>query len=120
MHPKGASRNNEDHATFSNAGPYLNSPETTRRPKVIPNIYKLKSNSSRDGPKFNKETPKNGEANSTAGTIPIKVLIKAVAVRAVIISPTLRGAINRFVKFLLQISSRKSILKLMLDLNKKS
>ena len=38
----------------------------------------------------------------------------------IIISFSLRGAINKFVKFLLQISSKNSILKLILDLNKKS
>ncbi len=120
MHPSGAKRNSEDHATFSKAGPYLSNPETTNKPSVIPKIYKLNKSSISDGPKSNKETPKKGEVRSTAGTIPIRVLIKAVAVRAVIISLTLRGAINRLVKFLLQISSRNNILKLMLDLNKKS
>ena len=38
------------------------------------------------------ETPKNGVARSMAGTIPINVLIKAVAVRAVIISLIFSGA----------------------------
>ena len=42
MHPSGASRNNDDHAIFSNAGPYLSKPEATNKPSVIPNIYKLK------------------------------------------------------------------------------
>ena len=91
-----------------------------RNPNVIPKIYKLSKRSNKAGPKSNKDTPKNGEARSIAGTIPIKVLIKAVAVSAATISLTLSGAINRFVKFLLQISSRNSILKLILDLNKKS
>ena len=36
----------------------------------------------------------------------------------VIISFNFKGAINKFVKFLLQISSKKSILKLILDLNR--
>ena len=54
------------------------------------------------------------------GIIPINVLNKAVVVNAVMISLTFNGAIKRLVKFLLQISSRNSILKLMLDLNKKS
>ncbi len=120
MQPSGAKRNNEDQATFSKAGPYLSKPETTRSPKVIPKAYKLNKSSNNEGPKVNKETPKKGEASNTAGTIPIKVLIRAVNVRAVIISLTLSGAINKFVKFLLQISSRNNILKLMLDLNKKS
>ena len=120
MHPSGAKRNSEDQATFSKAGPYLSRPETTSKPSVIPNAYKLNKSRNNEGPKFNKETPKKGEANSIAGTIPINVLIKAVAVSAVMISLTLSGAINKFVKFLLQISSRNNILKLMLDLNKKS
>ena len=54
------------------------------------------------------------------GIIPINVLIKAVVVRAVIISFNFNGAIKRFVKFLLQISSKNNILKPMLVLNKKS
>ena len=120
MHPRGAKRKSDDHATFSNAGPYLRRPETTKRPSVIPNAYKLNKRSINAGPKSNKETPKKGLAKSIAGTIPIRVRIKAVAVRAVTISLTLSGAINRLVKFLLQISSRNNILKLMLDLNKKS
>ena len=120
MHPSGAKRNKEDQATFSKAGPYLSRPETTIKPRVIPNTYKLIKSRNSAGPKFNKETPKNGDARSTAGTIPINVLIKAVAVSAVMISLILSGAINKFVKFLLQISSRNNILKLMLDRNKKS
>tara|TARA_X000001036_G_scaffold276507_1_gene256788 strand:- start:199 stop:597 length:399 start_codon:yes stop_codon:yes gene_type:complete len=120
MQPSGAKRNSEDHATFSKAGPYLRSPDTTSNPNVIPKAYRLNKSNINAGPKFNKETPKNGDASSTAGTIPIKVLIKAVAVSPVIISLTLSGAINKFVKFLLQISSRNNILKLMLERNKKS
>ena len=54
------------------------------------------------------------------GIIPINVLSKAVDVSAAIISLTFIGATNKLVKFLLQISSRNSMLKLMLDLNKKS
>ena len=105
---------------FSNAGPNLRSPEVTQRPKVIPKRYKLKNSKINDGPKFNIDTPKKGVARNIAGTIPIKVLNKAVIVSAVIISLIFKGAINKLVKFLLQISSRKSILKLMLDRNKKS
>ena len=120
MHPSGARRKSEDQATFSKAGPYLRRPETTRSPSVIPKVYKLNKSSIKAGPKLNSEIPKKGEARSIAGIIPINVLIKAVAVRAVIISLTFKGAINKFVKFLLQISSRKSILKLMLDLKRKS
>ena len=120
MHPSGAKRKSEDHATFSKAGPNLRRPDTTSKPKVIPKIYKLNKSSINEGPKVNKETPKNGVASSTAGTTPIKVLISAVAVSDVIISLTVKGDINRFVKFLLQISSRNSILKLILERNKKS
>ena len=120
MHPSGAKRKSEDHATLSNAGPYLNRPETTSRPRAIPKRYRLNKSNISVGPKLNIETLKKGEARSIAGTIPINVLTKAVAVNAVIISLTFKGAINKFVKFLLQISSRNSILKLILDRNKKS
>ena len=71
-------------------------------------------------PRFIIETPNKGLINKTAGTIPIKVLRRAVNVSAVIISLNFKGATNKFVKFLLQISSRNNMLKLMLDLNKKS
>ena len=120
MHPSGARRNNEDHATFSKAGPYLRSPEITSRPSVIPKAYRLNKSSTKGSPKLNIDTPKKGLARSIAGTIPIKVLINAVTVSEVIISLTFKGAINRFVKFLLQISSRNNMLKLILDRNKKS
>ena len=120
MHPSGARRKSDDQATFSKAGPNLSKPETTSSPNDIPKAYKLNKRSINAGPKFNRDTPKKGDASITAGTIPIKVLIKAVAVSAVIISLTFRGAINKLVKFLLQISSRNSMLKLMLDRNKKS
>ena len=96
------------------------SPEVTNRPSVIPKRYKLKKSKINEGPKLNIETPKKGVARSIAGTIHIKVLIKAVAVRAVIISLTFKGATNKLVKFLLQISSRNNILKLILDRNRKS
>ena len=89
---------------FSNAGPYLKSPDVTNKPNVIPKRYKLKKSKINDGPKLNNETPKKGVARNIAGTIPIKVLTKAVTVRAVIISLTFKGATNKFVKFLLQIS----------------
>ena len=105
---------------FSKAGPYLMSPEVTNKPSVIPKRYKLKKSKIKDGPNLNIETPKKGVARNIAGTIPIKVLIKAVAVRAVIISLTFKGATNKLVKFLLQISSRNNILKLILDRNRKS
>ena len=69
---------------------------------------------------MNIETPKRGIAKIEAGINPIKVLITAVKVKDVIISLIFIGAINKFVKFLLQISSKNIILKLMLTLNKKS
>ena len=47
-------------------------------------------------------------------------LIKAVKIKDAIISLSFDGAINRLVKFLLQISSKKSILKLLLDLKRMS
>ena len=118
MHPRGASKNNDDQAIFSKEGPYLISPELTNRPKVIPKMYKLRNKISRGKPKFKIETPNNGEVKIIAGTNPINVLIKAVKINDVIISFNLRGAINKFVKFLLQISSKKSILKLILDLKR--
>ena len=62
----------------------------------------------------------SNELRIIAGIIPINVLNKAVDVSAVTISLTFSGATNRLVKFLLQISSRNNILKLMLDRNKKS
>ena len=71
-------------------------------------------------PSLRTETPNKGIAISTAGTKPIKVLKIAVKVKAVIISLILIGAINKLVKFLLHISSRNIILKLILALNRKS
>ena len=118
MHPKGASKNKEDQAIFSKEGPNLISPELTNKPNVIPKIYKLKNNISSGKPNFKIETPNNGDVKIIAGTKPIKVLTRAVKSRDIIISFNLRGAINRFVKFLLQISSKKSMLKLMLDLKR--
>ena len=118
MHPKGANKNKDDQAIFSKDGPNLISPALTNKPKVIPKIYKLKNNKSKGKPNLRIETPNNGEVKITAGTNPIKVLIKAVNINAVIISLSFRGAINKLVKFLLQISSKKSILKLILDLKR--
>ena len=45
-------------------------------------------------------------------------ILKAVKINEIMISLSLRGAINKFVKFLLQISSKKSMLKLILDLKR--
>ena len=120
MHPKGANKNREDQAIFSNEGPNLIRPALTNKPRVIPNIYKLKNNRSKGKPNFRIETPKSGDVKIIAGTNPIKVLINAVKINDTIISLSFRGAINKFVKFLLQISSKKSILKLMLDLKRMS
>ena len=105
---------------FSKEGPYLSNPDVTSKPKVIPNKYKEIKRKIKGQPSLRTETPNNGIAIKTAGTKPIKVLIIAVIVNAAIISLILIGAINRFVKFLLQISSKNIILKLILALNKKS
>ena len=71
-------------------------------------------------PKSNKDIPKRGEVNRIAGTRPINDLINAVKTNDNIISLSLKGAINKLVKFLLQISSKNRILKPILVLNKKS
>ena len=118
MQPNGASKNKDDQAIFSNDGPNLIKPELTNKPSVMPNMYKLKNNISSGKPNFKIETPNNGDVKMIAGTRPIKVLIKAVKIKDIIISSSLKGAINKFVKFLLQISSKKSMLKLMLDLKR--
>jgi hypothetical protein len=120
MHPKGASKNNEDHAIFSNDGPNLINPELTNSPRVIPKIYKLRNKKNNGTPKLRIEIPNKGDVIKIAGTNPIKVLIKAVKTKDIIISLIFIGAINKLVKFLLQISSKNNILKLILDLNKKS
>ena len=120
MHPSGARRNKDDQAIFSNAGPYLSKPEETNKPSVIPNIYKLKKRKNKCIPRSNKEIPKRGDVSKIAGTRPIKALIKAVTTKDIIISPILIGAINKFVKFLLQISSKNNILNPMLVLKRKS
>ena len=41
MHPRGANKNNDDHAIFSKDGPNQINPELTNNPSVIPNRYKL-------------------------------------------------------------------------------
>ena len=103
---------------FSKDGPNLISPALTNKPKVIPKMYRLKNNQSSGKPNFKIETPNKGEVKIIAGTSPINVLIKAVKINAIIISLIFNGAINRLVKFLLHISSKNSILKLMLDLKR--
>ena len=120
MQPKGAIRNIVDQAIFSKDGPNLSSPADTNIPKVIPKIYKLRNKKNNGIPKFKIDIPNNGLVISMAGTKPINVLINAVPTNAVMISLIRIGAINKFVKFLLQISSKNNILKLILDLNKKS
>ena len=66
------------------------------------------------------DMPNNGDVSNIAGTKPIKDLIRAVIINEVNISPIFIGAINKFVKFLLQISSKNNILNPILVLNKKS
>ena len=120
MHPKGAKKNKLAHAMFSNEGPNLNKPDVTKSPKVTPKRYNGNNKNNNGKPSLKTETPKRGIAKIAAGTKPIRALKIAVRVRDVIISLILIGAINKFVKFLLQISSKNIILKLMLTLNKKS
>ena len=109
-----------DHAIFSKDGPNLNNPAETKRPSVIPNKYRLKKRNAKGRPSFSKDIPNKGEVNSIAGIKPINALIKAVKTRETIISLIFIGAINKFVKFLLQISSRNIILKLILARKRKS
>ena len=120
MQPKGAIRNIVDQAIFSKDGPNLSNPADTNIPKVIPKIYKLKKRKNKLTPRLSIEIPNKGEVNRIAGTRPIKALIKAVLIKDVIISLIFIGEINKFVKFLLQISSKNSILNPILVLNKKS
>ena len=120
MQPSGAKKNKLAQAIFSKDGPNLKRPDVTRRPNVTPNRYKEINKNISGKPSLSTETPNNGIAIKTAGTKPIKVLMIAVKVRAAIISLILIGAINKFVKFLLHISSKNIMLKLMLTLNKKS
>ena len=120
MHPSGARKNKLAQAIFSKDGPYLKRPEVTKRPKVTPNKYNASNKKISGIPNFRTETPNKGIDITTAGTKPINVLIIAVKVSAAIISLILIGAINKFVKFLLHISSKNIILKLMLALNRKS
>ena len=120
MHPNGAKKNKLAQAIFSKDGPYLRRPEVTRRPSVTPNKYNANNKNIKGRPNFKTDTPNNGMAIKTAGTKPIIVLNIAVNVKAAIISLILIGAINKFVKFLLHISSKNIILKLILALNKKS
>ena len=120
MQPKGANKKRDDQAIFSNEGPNLISPALTNKPNVIPKIYRLKNNRSKGMPNFKIETPNKGAVKMIAGTSPIKVLIKAVNIKATIISLSFNGAMNKLVKFLLHISSKNNMLKLMLDLKRMS
>ena len=110
MQPSGAKKNKLAQAMFSKEGPYLNNPEVTNKPSVTPKTYRLISKNTKGGPILKIETPKRGIAINAAGTRPINVLSIAVKVRAAIISLILIGAINKLVKFLLQISSRNIML----------
>ena len=110
MHPKGAKKNKLAHAIFSNEGPNLNNPDVTKSPKVTPKRYNGNNKSNSGKPSLKTETPKRGIAKIAAGTKPISALKIAVKVREVMISLILIGAINKFVKFLLQISSKNIIL----------
>ena len=103
-------KNKLAHAIFSNEGPNLTRPDVTKRPKVTPKIYRVINKKIKGVPIFKIETPKKGIANNAAGINPINVLKIAVNVNAAIISLILIGAINKLVKFLLQISSKNIML----------
>ena len=120
MQPSGAKKNRLAQAIFSNDGPNLIKPALTNNPSVMPNIYRLKNNNNKGNPNFKIETPNNGDVNIIAGIKPIKVLTRAVKISEITISLSLSGAMNKLVKFLLQISSKNIMLKLILARNKKS
>tara|TARA_X000000368_G_scaffold336159_1_gene273758 strand:- start:170 stop:490 length:321 start_codon:yes stop_codon:yes gene_type:complete len=105
---------------FSKEGPNLSNPEETNIPNVMPNKYRLRKRENKCTPSSNIDIPKRGEVSKIAGMSPINALIKAVPIRDIIISPILIGAINKFVKFLLHISSKNNILNPMLVLKRKS
>ena len=110
MHPNGAKKNKLAQAIFSKDGPNLTKPAVTKSPSATPKIYKVIRRNIKGNPILKIETPNNGIAIIEAGTRPIKVLKIAVNVNAAIISHTFIGAINKLVKFLLQISSRNIML----------
>ena len=83
-------------------------------------MYNDKSSKYNGNPKLNIEILNNGIAINTAGTRPNNVLKSAVDVNAQMTQLDRRGETIKFIKFLLQISSKNNILKLILDLNKKS
>ena len=110
MHPSGAKKNKLAQAIFSKDGPNLIKPAVTNNPRVTPKIYKVTKRNINGNPILKIDTPNNGIAIIEAGKRPIKVLKIAVNVKAAIISLILMGAINRLVKFLLQISSKNIML----------
>ena len=116
---EGLKKINLPHAIFSKDGPNLNNPDVTKSPKLTPNKYSESNKNSRGIPILNIETPNKGIAKIAAGTNPISVLKIAVSVKGRKYK-ILIGATNKLVKFLLQISSKNIILKLILALNKKS
>ena len=73
-------------------------------------MYNVNNKKIKGVPIFKIDTPNKGIDIITAGTSPINVLKIAVKVKAEIISLILIGAINKLVKFLLQISSKNIIL----------
>ena len=110
MQPRGAKKNRLAQAIFSKDGPNLIKPEVTNNPKVTPNIYNVINKKINGRPIAKIETPNKGIAIRDAGINPINVLKIAVKVKAAIISLNFIGAINKFVKFLLQISSKNIML----------
>ena len=120
MQPNGASKNIVDQAIFSKDGPNLNRPAETNSPSVMPKIYKLKKRKNKWTPRSNKDIPKSGDVSRIAGIKPIRALTNAVKTKEIIISLIFIGEINKFVKFLLHISSKNNMLKPILVLNKKS
>jgi hypothetical protein len=110
MQPSGAKKNKLAHAIFSNDGPNRINPAVTKSPRVTPKIYNVIRRNINGKPILKIDTSNKGIAISDAGIRPIRVLKIAVKVKAAIISLIFIGAINRFVKFLLQISSRNIIL----------
>ena len=73
MHPKGASKNKDDHAIFSNDGPNLISPELTINPSVIPKRYKLRNRNKSGNPNFKIDTPNT--VSYTHLTLPTKLTV---------------------------------------------
>ena len=105
---------------FSKEGPNLSKPAETNSPRVIPKIQRLRNKKNSGIPRLKIEIPKRGDVKIIAGTSPIKVLTRAVKIKDTSISLVFIGDMNKFVKFLLHISSKNNILKLMLDLKRKS